>query len=180
MNKGMLTVGIILLAIIGLLLINIISNYSTGSELEYYLVKETAKAAMEDAIDVKYYRDNGSLRMDKEKFVESFLRRFANSIDNTRNYRIGFYDLNEVPPKVSIKVDSATVLNFEGENLLMSTTFDGIVESIKTEDEYIEKANNDPDNELGYAICMLKDGTYENVKDEEQCNALGGTMGIAG
>ena len=60
----------------------------------------------------------------------------------------------------------------------MSTTFDGIVESIKTEDEYIEKANNDPDNELGYAICMLKDGTYENVKDEEQCNALGGTMGI--
>ena len=87
-NKGMLTVGIILLAIIGLLLINIISNYSTGSELDYYLVKETAKAAMEDAIDVKYYRDNGSLRMDKEKFVESFLRRFANSIDNTRNYRI--------------------------------------------------------------------------------------------
>ena len=46
-NKGMLTVGIILLAIIGLLLINIISNYSTGSELDYYLVKETAKAAME-------------------------------------------------------------------------------------------------------------------------------------
>ena len=98
---------------------------------------------MEDAIDVKYYRDNGSLRMDKEKFVESFLRRFANSIDNTRNYRIGFYDLNEVPPKVSIKVDSATVLNFEGENLLMSTTFDGIVESIKTEDEYIEKGNSE-------------------------------------
>ena len=156
MNKGMLTVGIILLAIIGLLLINIISNYSTGSELDYYLVKETAKAAMEDAIDVKYYRDNGSLRMDKEKFVESFLRRFANSIDNTRNYRIGFYDLNEVPPKVSIKVDSATVLNFEGENLLMSTTFDGIVESTITNDMYLKNAYLDPETELGQPITATK------------------------
>ena len=41
MNKVMLTVGIIVLALMGLLLINLISNYSTGSELDYYLVKET-------------------------------------------------------------------------------------------------------------------------------------------
>ena len=43
MNKGMLTVGVIMLAIMGLILINIISNYSTGSELDYYLVKEEGK-----------------------------------------------------------------------------------------------------------------------------------------
>ena len=132
MNKGILTVGIILLAVFGLLLINVISNYSTGSELDYYLVKETAEAAMEDAIDVKYYRDNYALRIDKDKFVESFLRRFADSVDNTRYYRVGFYDLNEVPPKVSIKVDSATVLSFDSQNLMMTTTYDGIVESIRT------------------------------------------------
>ena len=94
MNKGMLTVGIIILALMGLLLINVISNYSTGNELDYYLVKETTEAAIEDAIDIKYYRDNGAIRMDKDKFVESFLRRFADSVDNTRNYKIGFYDLN--------------------------------------------------------------------------------------
>lgn len=46
MNKGMLTVGIIILALCGLLLINIISNYSTGSELDYYLLKETTDAAI--------------------------------------------------------------------------------------------------------------------------------------
>ena len=57
MNKGMLTVGIIILALMGLLLINVISNYSTGSELDYYLVKETVEASIEDAVDVKYYRD---------------------------------------------------------------------------------------------------------------------------
>ena len=35
-------------------------------------------------------------------------------------------------------------------------------EEVKKLLAFIEKANNDPDNELGYAICMLKDGTYEN------------------
>ncbi len=152
MNKGMLTVGIIILALIGLLLINVISNYSTGSELDYYLVKETAEAAMEDAIDVKYYRDNYALRMDKDKFVESFLRRFADSVDNTRYYRIGFYDLNEVPPKVSIKVDSATVLSFDSQNLLMTTTYDGIVESNRKEDEFVTQANSDNTNEIGNPV----------------------------
>ena len=90
MNKGMLTVGIILLSLMALLLINVISNYSTGGELDYYLVKETTEAAMEDAIDLEYYRMNSLLRIDKEKFVESFLRRFADSVDNTRSYYKSF------------------------------------------------------------------------------------------
>lgn len=113
MNKGMLTVGIILLSLIALLLINVLNNYSTGSELDYYLVKETTDAAMVDAIDQSYLRTCGLYRIDKEKFVESFLYRFADSVDATRGYKIGFYDINEVPPKVSVKVDSATVLSFK-------------------------------------------------------------------
>ncbi|MBR6949912.1 MAG: hypothetical protein IKH54_07005, partial [Bacilli bacterium] len=50
MNKAMLTVGIILLAVMSLLLINVLNNYETGGELDYYLVKETTEAAMQDAI----------------------------------------------------------------------------------------------------------------------------------
>ena len=38
MNKGMLSVGIILLSVVALLLLNVLSNYSTGGELDYYLV----------------------------------------------------------------------------------------------------------------------------------------------
>ena len=109
MNKGMLTVGIIILALMGLLLINVISNYSTGNELDYYLVKETTEAAIEDAIDIKYYRDNGAIRMDKEKFVESFILRFSNTVDNSRNYQIRMLDINEVPPKVSIEVKAGNL-----------------------------------------------------------------------
>ena len=65
MNKAMLTVGIILLSIIALGVINLIQNYTTGQELDYYLLKETTEAAIEDAIDTNYYREAGTIRMDK-------------------------------------------------------------------------------------------------------------------
>ena len=105
MNKGMLTVGIILLSVIALLLINVLTNYSSGSELDYYLVKETTNAAMTDAMDYDYLRTCGLPRIDKEKLVESFILRFSNNVDGSRGYKISFYDINEVPPKVSVKVD---------------------------------------------------------------------------
>ena len=136
MNKGMLTVGIILLSIITLLMINVLTNYSTGSELDYYLVKETTDAAMSDAIDNVFYRVCGIHRLDKEKFVESFLYRFADSVDNTRQYVVSFYDINEVPPKVSVKVDSLTVLGVKADGLegdteapSITTSYDAILET---------------------------------------------------
>lgn len=152
MNKAMLTVGIIILSLATLLMINIISNYSSGSELDYYLVKETSEAAMVDAIDVKYYRENGLLRIDKEKFVESFVRRFADSVDTTRNYQLSFYDLNEVPPKVSVKVDSSTVLSFKGSDLEMSTKLDAILENTYKTDPLVTTEIKDTDSDFGKPI----------------------------
>ena len=151
MNKGMLTVGVIMLAIMALLLINVISSYSTGGELDYYLVKETTEAAMEDAVDMEYYRLNALYRMDKEKFVENFLRRFADSVDNTRSYDISFYDLNEVPPKVSVKVDSLTVLSFSGSSANISTNVDAILETNYATDPFAEKALQDLNDDTGKA-----------------------------
>jgi len=144
MNKGMLTVGIILLSVIALLLINVLTNFSTGSELDYYLVKETADAAMEDAIDMTYLRTCGLYRIDKEKFVENFIYRFANNVDATRDYDIKFYDINEVPPKVSVKVDSLTVLSVKGkddskEAADITTSYDAILETTYYGDFAVEE-----------------------------------------
>ena len=143
MNKGMLTVGIILLSLIALLLINVLTNFSTGSELDYYLVKETADAAMEDAVDQAYLRECGLYRIDKEKFVENFVYRFANNVDNTRNYNIKFYDINEVPPKVSIKVDSLTTLAFNAKDSKqaadITTSYDAILETTYYGDMSVEE-----------------------------------------
>ena len=165
MNKGMLTVGIILLSLIALLMINVLTNYSTGGELDYYLVKETTDAAIEDALDANYYRKCGLYRMDKEKFVESFLYRFADSVDNTRTYKVGFYDINEVPPKVSIRVDSLTVLSVNaggdsGKNQAanITTSYDAIVESKYLSDvstEAVLKQMPPYDSNL-YNYCKVK------------------------
>lgn len=161
MNKAMLTVGIIFLSLLALLLVNVLSNYSTGSELDYYLVKETTDSAIGDALDLGFLRTCGLYRIDREKFVESFLYRFADNVDSTRNYKIGFYDINEVPPKVSVKVDSLTVLAFNptgggkevtGNNYNnnysdsqaagISTSYDAILESKYISDSAIEEGIN--------------------------------------
>lgn len=153
MNKAMLTVGVIALSATALLLINIISNYSTGSELDYYLLKETTEAAMYDAVDTVYYQENGLLRMDSEKFVESFLRRFADSIEiNSRQYTIGFYELNETPPKVSVKVKSNTTLKYNNENIDFETSIDAILENDFEENQFVTNALGDKTQDLGYPV----------------------------
>ena len=134
MNKAMLTVGIILLSIIELGIFNVVQNYTTGNELDYYLLKETTEAAMTDAVDLAYYRDKGVIRMDKEKFTESFLLRFNDTVDTNRNYDIRFYDMHEVPPKVTIKINSGTSSTYKGENLAIQTDLTAIVETVNTTD----------------------------------------------
>lgn len=154
MNKGMLAVGIILLALIALNLLNVLSNYSTGSELDYYLLKETTNAAMMDAVDKTYLRTCGLPRIDKERFVESFLYRFATNIDASRGYKIGFYDINEVPPKVSVKIDSYTTLGFnttgngsDADAANISTSYDAILETNYITDLETEIGLADPDSD---------------------------------
>ncbi|MCI8346646.1 MAG: hypothetical protein HFJ12_01690 [Bacilli bacterium] len=139
MNKAMLTVGIILLSIIALGVINVIQNYTTGQELDYYLLKETTEAAMEDAVDLSYYREQSVIRMDKEKFAESFIKRFARSVDDRRSYEISFYDVNEVPPKASVEVKSATSKTFYSGAVDITTKLDMIVESNNKKDPLAAK-----------------------------------------
>ena len=153
MNKSILAVGIIFLSLLALLLINVLTNYSTGSELDYYLVKETTDAAMNDAIDMSYYWNCGIYRIDKEKFVESFLYRFADNVDITRDYKIGFYDINELPPKVSVKIDSLTVLSVKDQNgnadaAQMSTSYDAILETAYKDDTFVKNNLKDANSDI--------------------------------
>ena len=75
-------------------------------EHNYTLLKETTEAAMTDSFDIATYNTTGNIRIDREKFVESFLRRFAQSASLANEYRIEIYDVNEYPPKVSIHIKS--------------------------------------------------------------------------
>ena len=134
MSKAMTTVGLIMLSILVLVLINVITNYTTGNQLDYYLLKETTQAAMTDSIDMDYYHTKGIYRVDKEKFEESFVLRFADTVDNRRGYRISMYDFHEIPPKVSIKVESSTSYTFNQKNIAITTEITSIVESTNKTD----------------------------------------------
>ncbi len=139
MSKGVLAAGIISLGILAFAVVNIISNYFSGNELDYYLLKETTEAAMTDAVDIGFYRLTGQLRMDKEKFAESFVRRFSQSVNQDRNYRIRMYDINETPPKVSVQVDSTTSVTFNSESLGIRNQIDAILETKYDENRLIEE-----------------------------------------
>lgn len=134
MNKAMLTIGIIILSILALGALNLVQNYTTGNELDYYLLKETTESAMTDAVDLAYYRQKGVIRMDKEKFTESFLLRFADTVDTSRAYDIQFFDMHEVPPKVTIKVQSGTNYTFDNESINIVTDLTSIVETNNKKD----------------------------------------------
>lgn len=173
MNKAMLSVGIIFLAVLALLLINVLNNYATGGELDYYLVKETTEAAMQDSLDINFQALNGVVRMDKEKFVESFIRRFANNINDTREYKITFYSLNEVPPKVTIKVDSLTTLSFDGDAAEITTSISELVQSNTTTNDYLKAHFQNKYSAIGKPIALVKqDGVYKVVRNEEIINRV--------
>lgn len=137
MNKAMLTVGLIVLAVFGFFLINVVQNYSTGGDLDYYLLKETTEAAMVDAVDEGFFQKSGQLRVDKERFVESFVRRFADSVNENKNYRISFYDLNETPPKVSVKVEASNHATFK--DIDITTSLNSVLESNYKEDILVSR-----------------------------------------
>ena len=132
--------GIIILGVLTLACVNLIQNYQSGNELDYYLLKETTEAAMIDGVDWGYYRTSGGIiRVDREKFLESFIRRFADSVSASSTYRIKIIDFNETPPKASIQVGTTTVASFVGEDFDIVTTIDGILETKYNEKRKIEE-----------------------------------------
>lgn len=100
-------------------------------EQNYILLKEVTEAAMYDAVDLAAYRNSGIVRIDREKFVENFIRRFAESVTLGNTYRVDIYDVNETPPKVSLKVSSTLESNVTDEVMEfdISNRLDAILET---------------------------------------------------
>jgi hypothetical protein len=94
---------------VGVILIGFIyffQNVTNTDEHNYTLIKETTENAMLDAFDLAEYRATGTVKINREKFVENFIRRFAENAQLSNTYEINFYDIVETPPKVSLEVKS--------------------------------------------------------------------------
>ena len=92
--------------VIGVMLL--VNNISTTNTQDYYNIKEVTQASMIDAVDFSYYRLYGNVKMSEAKFVENFTRRFVENVNMANTYDVKFYDLYEVPPKVSVRVSTGS------------------------------------------------------------------------
>ena len=97
---------IIMFGIIAIVFIFFMQRVTTADQHNYTLLRETVEAAMYDSIDMTAYRTENKIKIDEQKFIEMFLRRFSENASLSRTYKIDIYDINEEPPKVSIKLSS--------------------------------------------------------------------------
>lgn len=107
MKWSFYTAGMVMFGLVGFAIIFLFVQLTVNSEEEYYLLKEVTEASMYDSLDLAYYRQTGELKIIKEKFVESFFRRFAESTNlNADSYKVDIYNVVESPPKVSVEITS--------------------------------------------------------------------------
>ena len=122
---------LIILGVFVVVVMLLIQNVTSNNTEDSYTIKQISEAAMVDAVDYAYYREYGELRITREKFVESFLRRFAETASLTTKYKITFTGIYEAPPKVSVEVSSTTntyVIASDAETFDMSSRVDAILE----------------------------------------------------
>ena len=122
---------LVLLGVFIVIIMLLVQNLTTTNTQDYYLVKEITEAAMVDAVDYSYYRTYGEIKINKEKFIESFLRRFSENASTSTVYTVSFYGIYEAPPKASVEVKSkSNTFNVMGdsESFDMTERIDAIIE----------------------------------------------------
>lgn len=112
---------LVILGVFVVVVMLLIQNVTSNNTIDKYTIRQISEAAMIDAVDYSYYREYGELRINKEKFIESFLRRFAETASVTTEYKITFTGIYEAPPKASVEVTSKTNNFYVGTN---SESFD--------------------------------------------------------
>ena len=110
---------VVMIGVFAIAGIFIFQRLTTTDQHNYSLLRETSEAAMYDALDMASYYVDGTIRIDQEKFVENFIRRFAENASLSNTYKVEIFDINEEPPKVSIRVSST-----EGSKISETIDFD--------------------------------------------------------
>lgn len=130
MKESFWGVAVVCVGLFSIFFLYLFQSITNTDEHNYHLLKEATEAAMVDALDLAEYRESGTIKIDREKFVENFLRRFAESASLSRTYKVEIYDVNETPPKVSLKVSSSESTSITGEviEFNISNSIDAILE----------------------------------------------------
>ena len=122
---------LVVLGVFVVVIMLLIQNVTSNNTEDYYTVNQITEAALVDAVDYAYYRQYGELKINKEKFMESFLRRFAETASLTSKYEITFTGMYETPPKASVEIVSSTntyTIASNSESFDMANRVDAILE----------------------------------------------------
>ena len=120
---------ILILGIICIAFINFFQTYTNTDEQNYMLLMDVTEAAMYDSIDMTAYKLHGQVVINREKFVENFVRRFSESVTLGNTYVIEIYDVNETPPKVSLNVSTKLRSNVTAVSFSKSEVIDFDIEN---------------------------------------------------
>ena len=113
-------------AIIGLMIL--VQGITTTTTQDYYSLKEITEASMLEAVDYGYYRDYNEVKINKEKFMEVFVRMLAETMGTSETYQVNFYGIYEAPPKVSVEVKSSSGTNFVQSGYDVTSRADAIIQ----------------------------------------------------
>lgn len=97
---------LVLLGVFVVVVMLLINSVTTANTQTHLSVKELSEAAIIDSVDYGYYRQYGEIKINKEKFMENFIRRMAEIDRGANSYTIEFYDIVEAPPKISLQVST--------------------------------------------------------------------------
>lgn len=131
MKESFWGVMILLLGVTSIVFIYFFQNITNTDQQNYTLLKETTEAAMFDAIDQQEYAQNGNIKINGEKFVDAFVRRYAQNASLSNTYQIDIYDISEYPPKVTLRVRSKKdqVIDSQNVEFTIDNKISGILES---------------------------------------------------
>ncbi len=77
---------------------------TTTNESDYYSLKEIVDASMEDSVEVGTLTQDGTLKVNEERFIEILTLRFAEAASANRAYKIRVVYFQEEPPIACVEV----------------------------------------------------------------------------
>jgi len=140
-----ITLGVIIMAILFF-----VQRLTTTNEEEYYLNREIVHSAMIDAVDYSaLHGDDPKLIMMRDKFVEIFTRRFAESVTLDKSYKLDFYQIIEEPPSATVRIRSyAGATNIgTANNSELNVAVDNIITAVLIMDDDGEVQARPPEKE---------------------------------
>ncbi len=133
MKQAFWAYAVVAFGVVIVIIMLFIQRMTITTEENYYLEKEILESSMIDAVDYGTYRTTGKIVMSEQKFVEVFIRRFAESVTNNKTYQLNFYDIKEEPPKATVRIRTSagsTEIDSETFDVNLDTTLSGILETI--------------------------------------------------